>query len=348
VGVAAGRRGQRLVDGLRRAGAHVASASTFEAVAATSARVRAETGAVLERSPAGIAVTTAEGLGWWVDAAGPLRADLLSLLSAAGVTARGAGTTRALAAVGVPTAVTAASGRGTEVARLLMDRASPGATLAVQVDGGGSPALVGWLVGAGYDVPVVRPHRWRPPADGGPARRLVRQLVAGDLDLVAFTAAPAVDGLFEAAADLGRDGALAEALGAAAVAAMGPVTAEALEARGVRVTVCPAQPTVEALVAAVATWRMLPVAATPLALDPAGRAVRRDGRCVPLTDLEFSLLASLSRRPGLVCPTPVLLREVWGQGDRRRLEVLVSRLRSRLTPLDLSITAVPKRGYRLE
>jgi uroporphyrinogen-III synthase len=221
--------------------------------------------------------------------------------------------------------------------------------VAVQVDGGGSPALVGPLAAAGFDLRVVRPHRWAPPPDAGPVRRLVLQLVGADLDLVAFTSAPGVDGLFEAAADLGRADALCEALGqATAVAAIGPVTAEALEAKGVRVTVCPAQPTAEALVAAVAAWRMLPVAPTPMALDPAGRAVRRDGRCVPLTDLEFSLLASLSRRPGLVCPTPVLLREVWGHGDRRRLEVLVSRLRSRLTPLDLSITAVPKRGYRLE
>jgi DNA-binding winged helix-turn-helix (wHTH) protein len=66
------------------------------------------------------------------------------------------------------------------------------------------------------------------------------------------------------------------------------------------------------------------------------------------------LAASLARRPGLTCPTTVLLREVWGEGAssgvaaRRRLEVLASRLRARLVAVDVNLATVPKRGYRLE
>jgi len=70
--------------------------------------------------------------------------------------------------------------------------------------------------------------------------------------------------------------------------------------------------------------------------------------------LQFALLASLARRPGLTCPTSVLLREVWGEGvssgaaARRRLEVLASRLRGRLVSIEVHLATVPKRGYRLE
>jgi len=73
------------------------------------------------------------------------------------------------------------------------------------------------------------------------------------------------------------------------------------------------------------------------------------GGAVQLSDLQFALVASLARRPGVVCPPTVLMREVWGEaGDRRRLEVLASRLRSRVAPVGLFIASVPKRGYRLE
>ena len=56
----------------------------------------------------------------------------------------------------------------------------------------------------------------------------------------------------------------------------------------------------------------------------------------------------------MTCPTSVLLREVWGEGvaaggaARRRLEVLASRVRARLSAIDVNLVPVPKRGYRLE
>ena len=349
MGVTAGPRGHRLVDALSHAGASVSSAPTFETVAATPARLRVETDALLDREPAWLAVSTEDGLRCWLEAAGPLRGSVIHLLGEVDVAARSAAVARAVSSVGGRTSVAAVSGRGAELARLIADRGPRGATVGVQADGGGSPALVGPLSAAGHDVVSVRPHRWRPPTDPGPARRLVGQLVSGDIEVVTFTAPPAVAGLFEAAADLGHQSALVSALaGRTAVAAIGPVTAEAVEAHGARVTICPAQPTVDALVAAVALWRVMPGAHAPVTLDPSVRTVRRGAHRVSLSEREFALLASLSRRSGVVCPTPVLLREVWGHGDRRRLEVLVSRLRSRLATLDLSITVVPKRGYRLE
>ncbi len=88
-------------------------------------------------------------------------------------------------------------------------------------------------------------------------------------------------------------------------------------------------------------------------LDAQRRTVTGPGGVVELSDLQFALIASLARRPGLTCPTSVLLREVWGEGAssgaaaRRRLEVLASRLRARLGPIEVNLATVPKRGYRL-
>jgi len=89
-------------------------------------------------------------------------------------------------------------------------------------------------------------------------------------------------------------------------------------------------------------------------LDARTRTLTGPTGAVELTDLQFALVAALVRRPGMTCPTGVLLREVWGSGAapngaaRRRLEVLASRLRSRLTTIGVRVVSVPKRGYRLE
>lgn len=350
VGVTANRaRGESLADTLRKAGATVSWGPTVDVVATPTARVRAETAAVLRAEPTWVAVTTVDGVRAWVDAAGPVRAGLVGLLASGRVAARGAGVAQAVTEVGGRVGPVAASGRGGELARLVTRETGPGGTVAVQVDGGGSPAVVDHLLATGVEVVTVRPQRWAPPADLGPASELVGQLTAGDLDLITFTSPADVDGLLEVAADKGRAREVAATLGATvAVAAVGPVTAEALEARGIRVAVCPSQPTVHALASAVAVWRAVPVEGASLALDPVSRSACRGKERVALSNLEFALLASLSRRVGRTCPTAVLLQEVWGDGDRRRLEVLVSRLRSRLAPLGLEITAVPKRGYRLE
>lgn len=83
-------------------------------------------------------------------------------------------------------------------------------------------------------------------------------------------------------------------------------------------------------------------------LDPRTRRAFAGGRSVTLSELQFSLLSALAGKPGTTLSAPSLMREIWGgAGDRRRLEVLASRLRARLHPLGLTITAVPKRGYRL-
>jgi two-component system response regulator MtrA len=70
-----------------------------------------------------------------------------------------------------------------------------------------------------------------------------------------------------------------------------------------------------------------------LEIDVAGHAVRRDGKPIALTPLEFDLLACLARRPWQVFSREELLQKVWGYrhaADTRLVNVHVQRLRSKI------------------
>lgn len=70
-----------------------------------------------------------------------------------------------------------------------------------------------------------------------------------------------------------------------------------------------------------------------LEIDVAGHTVRREGKVLSLTPLEFDLLVCLARRPGQVFTREVLLQEVWGYrhaADTRLVNVHVQRLRAKV------------------
>jgi two-component system response regulator MtrA len=70
-----------------------------------------------------------------------------------------------------------------------------------------------------------------------------------------------------------------------------------------------------------------------LAIDVAGHEVCRDGTVIPLTPLEFDLLAALARRPRHVFTRDQLLEQVWGYrhaADTRLVNVHVQRLRAKV------------------
>jgi two-component system response regulator MtrA len=70
-----------------------------------------------------------------------------------------------------------------------------------------------------------------------------------------------------------------------------------------------------------------------LSIDVAGHSVKRDGRQIPLTPLEFDLLVALARKPWQVFTREVLLEQVWGYrhaADTRLVNVHVQRLRSKI------------------
>ena len=70
-----------------------------------------------------------------------------------------------------------------------------------------------------------------------------------------------------------------------------------------------------------------------LLVDPQRREVKVDGRAVDLTQLEFDLLATLVRDPGIVLSRQQLLDRVWGTdfvGDDHLLDVHIAKLRHKL------------------
>ena len=70
-----------------------------------------------------------------------------------------------------------------------------------------------------------------------------------------------------------------------------------------------------------------------LTIDQMEHKVISNGREVPLTRLEFDLLAALAKEPGRVFTREVLLSEVWGYqhaADTRLVNVHVQRLRSKI------------------
>ena len=89
-----------------------------------------------------------------------------------------------------------------------------------------------------------------------------------------------------------------------------------------------------------------------LAIDPARREIRRDGKVVETTNLEFELLYFLAQRPGRVFSRNALMREVWGTDrivDLRSVDSLISRLRRKLEDDPAQprvLTTVWGAGYR--
>jgi DNA-binding response OmpR family regulator len=81
------------------------------------------------------------------------------------------------------------------------------------------------------------------------------------------------------------------------------------------------------------TPRPRPSAVPGLDLDEARRLVRIDGRPVELTALEFDLLATLVREPGVVVRRADILQRLWGDAfvaDGHLVDVHVANLRRKL------------------
>lgn len=75
------------------------------------------------------------------------------------------------------------------------------------------------------------------------------------------------------------------------------------------------------------------VRAGDLDIDVSGHQVRRDGRAISLTPLEFDLLVTLARTPWKVFTRDELLEQVWGYqhaADTRLVNVHVQRLRAKI------------------
>jgi two-component system response regulator MtrA len=72
---------------------------------------------------------------------------------------------------------------------------------------------------------------------------------------------------------------------------------------------------------------------SPVEIDVQAHQVRRAGKAIALTPLEFDLLVALARKPRQVFTREVLLEQVWGYrhaADTRLVNVHVQRLRAKV------------------
>jgi uroporphyrinogen-III synthase len=128
-----------------------------------------------------------------------------------------------------------------------------GKRLAVLHYGERDEALVSAVVAQGARLDELCLYEWLMPVDPETLRNLVREIVAGAVQAVAFTSQVQARHLFRAAGDISLSAELAEALNRRAVtAAIGPVCADALRRLGVHPHVIPARPKMAPFVAELA------------------------------------------------------------------------------------------------
>ncbi|MGN1020446.1 MAG: response regulator transcription factor [Aristaeellaceae bacterium] len=87
-----------------------------------------------------------------------------------------------------------------------------------------------------------------------------------------------------------------------------------------------------------------------IAIDLDSRSVYKGGELIALKPMEYELLCTFTKHPGMVLTREKLLRQVWGDeyfGETRTVDVHVAALRKKLG-LTEQLATVYKLGYRLE
>ncbi len=357
IGVTATRRREEFSALLERRGARVVRAPAIRLVPlAEDTDLLASTRECLEAPIDDVVITTGVGFRGWMAAAEGwgLSGDIATHFTKARLLTRGPKARGAVRAAGLADHWTPPTESCEEVKQYLLDQDLRGRRIAVQLHGEPLTGFVAALRDAGAHVIEVPVYRWLPYRDTSPLRRLVSQSVSGSVDAVAFTSAPAVIAMLNAARADGLEDALLAAFNGPVVAAcVGPVTAGPLLSRGVRV-VQPERSRLGALARTLA--RHLPessvmrLVAGGHELEIRGHAVVVDGDLKPLPPAPMAVLKRLAERPGHVV-SRAELRVVLPGGPARdsaehAVEMAITRLRRALGPSGIVETVV-KRGYRL-
>ncbi|MER7624826.1 uroporphyrinogen-III synthase [Streptomyces sp. NPDC126503] len=353
VGVTAARRADELIALLRRRGAAVVHGPALRIVPlADDTELLAATKELIGHAPDVVVATTAIGFRGWVEAAEGWGCgqELLDVLRGSELLARGPKVKGAVRAAGLTESWSPTSESMAEVLDRLLAEGVAGRRVALQLHGEPLPGFVEALTAAGAQVVGVPVYRWMPPEDPAPLDRLLDAVLAGGLDAVTFTSAPAAASLLSRAAEKGvRDGLVTALRQEVLAVCVGPVTALPLQAEGIE-THQPERfrlgPLVQLLCTELpARARVLPVAGHRVEIR--GHAVLVDGALRPVPPAGMALLGLLARRPGWVVSRAELLRALPGAGrDEHAVETAMARLRAALGAPHL-IQTVVKRGYRL-
>lgn len=183
--------------------------------------------------------------------------------------ARGPKPGRALREIGLATDIVAAAPTTEGIITTLQDLDLAGRSVAVQLYGEEpNRRLMDYLASRGIQPRVVAPYVYADKAQTAAVENLIRRLAAGDVDAITFTSTPQVRRLQDVARETGLEALLSQGLAQVKVAAVGPIVADDLRERGIRVDVIPKEsffmkPLVTELVAALALRSPDPAAAAP-------------------------------------------------------------------------------------
>jgi uroporphyrinogen-III synthase len=114
-----------------------------------------------------------------------------------------------------------------------------GRRVGIQLPPDAPPRLADFLREVGALPDPVAPYAYVPRADRDEIVGVIEEMTAGRVDAIAFTSAPQVTRLFEAAADAGEEARLLAALRATPIAAVGPVVAAELQRRDLEIAIMP-------------------------------------------------------------------------------------------------------------
>lgn len=348
IGVTAARRADEFIALLERKGASVIHGPALRIVPLPDDAELHQATQGLVSSPVDVVVaTTGIGFRGWFEAAEGwgLAGRLHRALEGAVVLPRGPKAKGAVRAAGLVETWSPSSESNAELLQYLLRMGVSGKRVAIQLHGEPLPDFVNSLEAAGAEVVEIPVYRWMPPVDPAPLGRLVDAVVAGQVDALTFTSAPAAVSVLRTP----RYTELVEALRRnVLVVGVGAITAGPLVAAGIPV-VQPARARIGSMVRELALE--LPGRATRLRIasrdmEMRAQAVVIDGELRPVAPAPMAVLRTLVAARGRVVSRQDLLAALPSGGEEHAVETAIGRLRTALGSPQMVCTVV-KRGYRL-
>jgi uroporphyrinogen-III synthase len=187
------------------------------------------------------------------------REELIAALAKTRLVTRGPKPVRALRQIGLTPAIMAPVPTSQGVREILEQEQIEGRRIGVQLyPGDGALPLIEVLRQRGAEVFPVTPYRYATDAESALVASVIRDLAAGKIGMIAFTSSPQIERLFAVAREFGLEHTLTDGLARTSIAAVGPVTENALAARGLKSAIHPeASFHLKPLVRAIAdAWRV--------------------------------------------------------------------------------------------
>ena len=173
-------------------------------------------------------------------AGGTLREDFIARLAQVRKLTRGPKPGAALRSIGLKADLVALEPTTEGVIRTLQDENLRGRRIAVQLYGSDpNLPLMEFLQAAGAQVAPVAPYVYADDVEDARVESLIDELASGRVDAIAFTSATQVRRLFQIGRRSVGEQRLGEILDSQTIAAVGPVVAEELRERGLRVDLMP-------------------------------------------------------------------------------------------------------------